>query len=471
MLNNKRLVWDLQRANQVAQRFSSSLDVEEIAHLATDGLVHYFECTFARIWLVKPDQKQLRLVASSGLYTQTNGSFSRIPIGDFKIGQIAQNRVSLLSNNLAEESWVQYPQWALENNLKSFAGYPLVTSKKVIGVLATFSSEPMSLEFLEVLSSLCTTLTVALEIASLHHKETQTASASQSQLVPAKFSLSDNLSYILDQTNITVIGTERELDLAQIQLFLKVAEKLKPLDCIYCRLTYNMDSVSLNAIAATHSLVTQAEDEWEQVLFGNVSAIASCFGGIFKFNTEASIKTVQISLSFPASVELLESPLRIQCHLPLLQTGFTQLAYNAGFSVQLYGDRLLPLLTDQTSLLTTSDYVIWVNHTSERIPYEAKALVDLSTTPSELREAVKTVIRGETWGFNQTIQASPKLSHREQEVITLLTKGLRDREIAEQLYISDSTVKFHINNIVAKLEAKTRMQALYTLMKTGGLEP
>ncbi|MDJ0571982.1 MAG: GAF domain-containing protein [Pleurocapsa sp. MO_192.B19] len=124
MLDHTGLVWDLQQANQIAQSFSTSLDLEEIARLATDGLVQYFDCTFARIWLVEPDGKMLRLVASSGLYTHTDGSFSRIPMGAYKIGRIAQNRVSLLSNNLADESWVRYPEWAIANKISSFAGYP-----------------------------------------------------------------------------------------------------------------------------------------------------------------------------------------------------------------------------------------------------------------------------------------------------------------------------------------------------------
>ncbi|MGV2828541.1 GAF domain-containing protein [Myxosarcina sp. GI1(2024)] len=118
MIDDTKLVWDLQRANQIAQSFSTSLDLEKIARLATDGLVKYFNCAFARIWLVEPDRKMLRLVASSGLYTRTDGSFSRIPMGAFKIGRIAQNRVSLLSNNLASESWVRYPEWAIAKKLR-----------------------------------------------------------------------------------------------------------------------------------------------------------------------------------------------------------------------------------------------------------------------------------------------------------------------------------------------------------------
>jgi DNA-binding NarL/FixJ family response regulator len=39
-------------------------------------------------------------------------------------------------------------------------------------------------------------------------------------------------------------------------------------------------------------------------------------------------------------------------------------------------------------------------------------------------------------------------------------QGHRDRDIAHHLIISESTVKFHINNILKKLKAQTRYQAL-----------
>ena len=59
------------------------------------------------------------------------------------------------------------------------------------------------------------------------------------------------------------------------------------------------------------------------------------------------------------------------------------------------------------------------------------------------------------------------LSNREREVIQLLAKGMRDREIAQKLFISDRTVKFHINNFMNKLNAKTRIQAIYCAYSQG----
>ncbi|MEO0458378.1 MAG: LuxR C-terminal-related transcriptional regulator [Cyanobacteria bacterium P01_A01_bin.114] len=67
------------------------------------------------------------------------------------------------------------------------------------------------------------------------------------------------------------------------------------------------------------------------------------------------------------------------------------------------------------------------------------------------------------------VSVSP-LSEREQEVIQLLAKGLRDRDIAEQLYISERTVKFHVKNMLEKLSVKTRIQAVFELTQKGWLK-
>ena len=60
---------------------------------------------------------------------------------------------------------------------------------------------------------------------------------------------------------------------------------------------------------------------------------------------------------------------------------------------------------------------------------------------------------------------SVKLSVREQEVLELLSKGLKYKEIAEQLFISTETVRRHATNIYAKLGVSNRMQAVNKYFK------
>jgi DNA-binding CsgD family transcriptional regulator len=53
-----------------------------------------------------------------------------------------------------------------------------------------------------------------------------------------------------------------------------------------------------------------------------------------------------------------------------------------------------------------------------------------------------------------------KLSSREREVLELMVAGLRDREIAQQLYITVRTAKFHVSNILRKFEAESRAEVI-----------
>ena len=55
---------------------------------------------------------------------------------------------------------------------------------------------------------------------------------------------------------------------------------------------------------------------------------------------------------------------------------------------------------------------------------------------------------------------SPRLTDREMEVLKLVAKGLNNRDIAKQLFISENTVKNHIRNILEKLHLHSRMEAV-----------
>ena len=55
------------------------------------------------------------------------------------------------------------------------------------------------------------------------------------------------------------------------------------------------------------------------------------------------------------------------------------------------------------------------------------------------------------------------LTGREEEIILLIAKGLRQKEIAEQLFISEATVKKHLSNIYVKLNVQSSIDALNKL--------
>jgi two-component system response regulator DevR len=60
-----------------------------------------------------------------------------------------------------------------------------------------------------------------------------------------------------------------------------------------------------------------------------------------------------------------------------------------------------------------------------------------------------------------------QLTARELEVLRLLATGLSNNQIGEQLYISATTAKFHVSNIMRKLEVSRRAEAVYAASKRG----
>ena len=114
----------------------------------------------------------------------------------------------------------------------------------------------------------------------------------------------------------------------------------------------------------------------------------------------------------------------------------------------------------------------------------------LKDSPAEQTlEAVRAAARGE--GFLQPslvanvmeefarisrLRAAAKevfkeLTRRELEVLELLGEGLKNREIAGQLHISDKTVKNHVSNIFSKLHVNDRTQAALLAARHGLSDP
>jgi DNA-binding NarL/FixJ family response regulator len=95
--------------------------------------------------------------------------------------------------------------------------------------------------------------------------------------------------------------------------------------------------------------------------------------------------------------------------------------------------------------------------------------------PAELIEAVLAVARGEPRiapamasrmlaELGRAAPAAPPdplepLSDRERDVLALLAEGLRNREIAERLVISEATVKTHVRHVLEKLRFRNRAEA------------
>jgi two-component system, NarL family, response regulator LiaR len=99
--------------------------------------------------------------------------------------------------------------------------------------------------------------------------------------------------------------------------------------------------------------------------------------------------------------------------------------------------------------------------------------------PRELEEAIRATARGEIRlhpditrrlmegiaGTAASPQAEQALTAREQEVLACLGRGLSNKEIGSELFISEKTVKTHVSSILAKLDLSDRTQAALYAVK------
>jgi two-component system response regulator DegU len=116
----------------------------------------------------------------------------------------------------------------------------------------------------------------------------------------------------------------------------------------------------------------------------------------------------------------------------------------------------------------------------------AKGYLSKNTSMTSLMRAIKAVHQGELWVERKLIakffdsettgdsgrkdaqtKKKESLTPREVEVLHLLTNGSTNKEIAEALFISEKTVKSHLNSIFKKLNVSRRLQAILYAITQG----
>ncbi len=128
----------------VSIAFGREETLQDMLSHCAKAVVDHLDAAFARIWILNEKENVLELQASAGMYTHINGIHSRVPVGKFKIGRIALERQAHLTNSVHDDPYISDPEWARREEIVSFAGYPLITSDRLVGVVAMFSRKPMN---------------------------------------------------------------------------------------------------------------------------------------------------------------------------------------------------------------------------------------------------------------------------------------------------------------------------------------
>ncbi|MFI6456696.1 response regulator transcription factor [Streptosporangium amethystogenes] len=130
------------------------------------------------------------------------------------------------------------------------------------------------------------------------------------------------------------------------------------------------------------------------------------------------------------------------------------------------------------------------DHVYEALRAGAGGFILKRTRPPEVVEAVRVVARGESLVFPAAIRRlagayglggidgsaaarlrRARLTEREEEVLRLMATGLSNAEIAARLVVGAETVKTHVGNVLAKLGARDRTQAVIAAYESGFVSP
>jgi DNA-binding NarL/FixJ family response regulator len=99
---------------------------------------------------------------------------------------------------------------------------------------------------------------------------------------------------------------------------------------------------------------------------------------------------------------------------------------------------------------------------------------------SALADAIRAVHRGEmllhpaaksdfatSLGSPNGGRATESLTAREKDVLSLIACGLRNKEIARRLKLTEATIKYHVTHLLGKLGVDSRTEAIITAQKRG----
>lgn len=148
---------------EIGMVLTENAPLEVTLRRCCEAIVSHLQAAFARIWTLSEDGATLELQASAGLYTHIDGGHARVPVGKFKIGLIAAERKPHLTNDVPNDPRVGDRVWARAEGMTAFAGYPMIVSERLVGVVALFARRPLGSDTLGALASVSNTIALGIE--------------------------------------------------------------------------------------------------------------------------------------------------------------------------------------------------------------------------------------------------------------------------------------------------------------------
>lgn len=192
----------------------------------------------------------------------------------------------------------------------------------------------------------------------------------------------------------------------------------------------------------------------DHALFAQSLAIAlSDFPSVAKFSNVRSIDEIETVLEK-------DSP-----DILLMDINLGKLSHEDGL---LLARRLLQKYPGQ-KIVILSGYDLPV-YRKEAEKLGAKGFISKDIEPDKLLRILESIENGSTY-FEHTDNFIEELTETEKQVLRLLSGGVKRKEIAEQLFMSERTVSNHLQHIFEKLGVSSAIEAVTKAIQSGYLPP
>ena len=163
----------LELLNQSIDQMNQKLFEPELLDVVATALTGNLGFAAAQVWLLEPSDGALWRRASHHTTGEPPPVPGRVERGMSEIGQVAELRVPIVTNDPANHRQVGLNPWMTEEGLQAFAGFPLVVGEQLLGVLAVYHRRPLDRNTIELLTLFAQHAATAIQEAHLFHLATE----------------------------------------------------------------------------------------------------------------------------------------------------------------------------------------------------------------------------------------------------------------------------------------------------------
>jgi len=163
----------LELLNQSIDQMNQKLFEPELLDVVATALTGNLGFAAAQVWLLEPSDGALWRRASHHTTAEPPPVPGRVERGMSEIGQVAELRVPIVTNDPANHRQVGLNPWMAEEGIQAFAGFPLVVGEQLLGVLAVYHRRPLDRNTIELLTLFAQHAATAIQEAHLFHLATE----------------------------------------------------------------------------------------------------------------------------------------------------------------------------------------------------------------------------------------------------------------------------------------------------------